>query len=67
MTRPSTRTDPPTRRTSTDGNSGNHLNQQPEDGQVLVGQPERRQVLVRADTGACSKSFLRHITDAGLS
>jgi hypothetical protein len=27
---------------------------------------ERAQVLVRADTGACSKVFLGHITDAGL-
>jgi Transposase DDE domain group 1 len=27
---------------------------------------ERAQVLVRADTGACSKAFLHHITDAGL-
>jgi Transposase DDE domain group 1 len=27
---------------------------------------ERGQVLVRADTGACSKVFLRHITDLGL-
>lgn len=27
---------------------------------------ERGQVLVRADTGACSKAFLGHITDAGL-
>jgi hypothetical protein len=27
---------------------------------------ERDQVLVRADTGACSKVFLHHITDAGL-
>lgn len=27
---------------------------------------ERAQVLVRADTGACSKLFLHHITDAGL-
>lgn len=27
---------------------------------------EREQVLVRADTGACSKAFLHHITDAGL-
>ena len=27
---------------------------------------ERSQVLVRADTGACSKVFLHHITDAGL-
>jgi Transposase DDE domain group 1 len=27
---------------------------------------ERNQVLVRADTGACSKMFLHHITDAGL-
>jgi hypothetical protein len=27
---------------------------------------ERAQVLVRADTGACSKVFLHHITDAGL-
>lgn len=27
---------------------------------------ERRQVLVRADTGACSKMFLSHITDLGL-
>ena len=27
---------------------------------------ERGQVLVRADTGACSKAFLHHITDAGL-
>jgi hypothetical protein len=27
---------------------------------------ERGQVLVRADTGACSKVFLHHITDAGL-
>jgi hypothetical protein len=27
---------------------------------------ERGQVLVRADTGACSKKFLHHITDAGL-
>lgn len=27
---------------------------------------ERPQVLVRADTGACSKAFLHHITDLGL-
>ena len=27
---------------------------------------EQQQVLVRADTGACSKVFLHHITDAGL-
>jgi Transposase DDE domain group 1 len=27
---------------------------------------ERGQVLVRADTGACSKAFLHHVTDAGL-
>ena len=27
---------------------------------------ERTQVLVRADTGACSKAFLHHITDLGL-
>jgi hypothetical protein len=27
---------------------------------------EQQQVLVRADTGACSKLFLHHITDAGL-
>ena len=27
---------------------------------------ERGQVLVRADTGACSKAFLHHITDAGV-
>jgi hypothetical protein len=27
---------------------------------------ERAQVLVRTDTGGCSKRFLRHITDAGL-
>ncbi|MDQ2756377.1 MAG: IS1380 family transposase [Actinomycetota bacterium] len=27
---------------------------------------ERSQVLVRADTGGCSKAFLHHITDAGL-
>jgi hypothetical protein len=27
---------------------------------------ERGQVLVRADTGACSKAFLHHITDLGL-
>lgn len=27
---------------------------------------EREQVLVRADTGGCSKAFLHHITDAGL-
>jgi hypothetical protein len=27
---------------------------------------ERSQVLVRADTGACSKVFLHHVTDAGL-
>jgi hypothetical protein len=27
---------------------------------------QRPQVLVRADTGACSKMFLHHITDAGL-
>jgi hypothetical protein len=27
---------------------------------------ERDQVLVRADTGACSKAFLHHITDLGL-
>jgi Transposase DDE domain group 1 len=27
---------------------------------------EHDQVLVRADTGACSKAFLHHITDAGL-
>jgi hypothetical protein len=27
---------------------------------------ERGQVLVRADSGACSKAFLHHITDAGL-
>jgi hypothetical protein len=36
----------------------NALNQLPED--------ERGQVLVRADTGACSKAFLHHITDLGL-
>ena len=36
----------------------NALTQLPED--------ERGQVLVRADTGACSKAFLHHITDAGL-
>ncbi len=36
----------------------NALAQLPED--------ERSQVLVRADTGACSKVFLGHITDAGL-
>jgi DDE family transposase len=34
------------------------LDQLPED--------ERDQVLVRADTGGCSKAFLHHITDAGL-
>lgn len=27
---------------------------------------ERDQVLVRADSGACSKAFLHHVTDAGL-
>ncbi|WP_199521096.1 IS1380 family transposase, partial [Jiangella anatolica] len=27
---------------------------------------ERDRVLVRADTGACSKAFLHHVTDAGL-
>lgn len=27
---------------------------------------ERAQVLVRADTGACSKAFLHHVTDTGL-
>ncbi|MET9020805.1 IS1380 family transposase [Actinopolymorpha sp. NPDC004070] len=27
---------------------------------------ERAQVLVRADSGACSKKFLHHVTDAGL-
>jgi hypothetical protein len=32
--------------------------------QLPVG--ERGQVLVRADSGACSKAFLHHITDAGL-
>jgi hypothetical protein len=36
----------------------NALNQLPEE--------ERGQVLVRADTGGCSKAFLHHITDAGL-
>jgi hypothetical protein len=36
----------------------NALNQLPE--------AERGQVLVRADTGACSKAFLHHITEAGL-
>jgi DDE family transposase len=29
-------------------------------------EPERAQVLVRTDTGGCSKAFLRHITEAGL-
>jgi hypothetical protein len=33
---------------------------------VQLPEHERGQVLVRADTGACSKMFLRHITDAGL-
>ena len=33
---------------------------------VQLPERERRQVLVRADTGACSKAFLHHITDAGL-
>ena len=37
---------------------GNALAQLPEH--------EREQVLVRADTGACSKVFLHHITDLGL-
>jgi hypothetical protein len=27
---------------------------------------ERGQVLVRTDSGGCSKAFLHHITDAGL-
>jgi hypothetical protein len=31
-----------------------------------VPESERGQVLVRADTGGCSKAFLHHITDAGL-
>ncbi len=31
-----------------------------------VPEAERGQVLVRADTGGCSKAFLHHITDAGL-
>jgi hypothetical protein len=31
-----------------------------------IPQGERGQVLVRADTGACSKAFLHHITDTGL-
>jgi hypothetical protein len=36
--------------------------------QTLVQLPdhERGQVLVRTDTGGCSKAFLRHITEAGL-
>jgi hypothetical protein len=33
---------------------------------VQLPEHERAQVLVRADTGACSKVFLHHITDAGL-
>lgn len=33
---------------------------------VQLPENERGQVLVRADTGACSKVFLHHITDAGL-
>jgi hypothetical protein len=33
---------------------------------VQLPEQERGQVLVRADTGACSKAFLHHITDAGL-
>ena len=33
---------------------------------VQLPEHERDQVLVRADTGACSKVFLHHITDAGL-
>lgn len=33
---------------------------------VQLPEDERRQVLVRADTGACSKAFLHHITDLGL-
>lgn len=33
---------------------------------VQIPEHERGQVLVRADTGACSKSFLHHITDLGL-
>jgi hypothetical protein len=33
---------------------------------VQLPEQERGQVLVRADTGACSKVFLHHITDLGL-
>ena len=37
-----------------------------DDALAQLPQVERDQVLVRADTGACSKAFLHHITDAGL-
>jgi len=33
---------------------------------VQLPEAERAQVLVRADTGACSKAFLHRVTDAGL-
>ena len=35
-------------------------------GLAQLPEDERAQVLVRADTGACSKAFLHHITDLGL-
>jgi hypothetical protein len=37
-----------------------------DDALVQLPEAERAQVLVRADSGACSKAFLHHITDAGL-
>ena len=33
---------------------------------LKLSEDERGQVAVRADTGGCSKEFLRHLTDAGL-
>ena len=37
-----------------------------DDALAQLPEPERGQVLVRADTGGASKAFLHHITDAGL-
>jgi Transposase DDE domain group 1 len=46
-------------------NSADHLTTL-EAALVQLPEHERGQLLVRADTGACSKVFLHHITDAGL-
>ncbi|MGH3448669.1 MAG: IS1380 family transposase [Nocardioidaceae bacterium] len=46
-------------------NSADHLNVL-DNALAQLPEHERDQVLVRADTGACSKVFLGHITDVGL-